>query len=57
MARARPFHRLVQLHVAKDRVFAEAPLREGIDAILSGDGETGKAILRNCIKARRRARH
>jgi DNA-binding phage protein len=26
-------------------------LREGIDAMLAGDVDTGKAILRHCIKA------
>ena len=31
--------------------FAEALLREGVDAMLSGDVETGKTILRDYIKA------
>jgi len=34
-----------------DKKFAEALLREGIDAMLSGDVETGKTILRDYIKA------
>jgi hypothetical protein len=31
--------------------FAEALLREGVDAMLSGDVEIGKTILRDTIKA------
>ena len=34
-----------------DKKFAEALLREGIDAMLTGDVETGKTILRDYIKA------
>jgi len=45
------FKDLVQRRMAGDRAFAEALLREGIDAMLSGDVETGKAILRDYIKA------
>ena len=36
---------------SRDKKFAEALLREGIDAMLSGDVETGKTILRDYIKA------
>ena len=42
---------LVQTRVKNDKKFAEALLREGIDAMLSGDVETGKTILRDYIKA------
>jgi hypothetical protein len=42
---------LVQQHVERDAKFAEALLREGIDAMLSGDLDTGKTILRDYIKA------
>jgi hypothetical protein len=42
---------LVQRHVADDPSFAEALLHEGIDLILAGDLEAGKAILRDYIKA------
>jgi hypothetical protein len=45
------FADLVQEHVKRDTKFAEALLREGIDAMLSGDLETGKTILRDYIKA------
>ena len=42
---------LVERHVKNDSKFAEALLREGIDAMLSGDLDTGKAIIRDYIKA------
>ena len=45
------FKELVQEHVAKDPAFAEALLREGVESLLSGDVDTGKAILRDYIKA------
>ena len=41
----------LQHHVKRDAKFAEALLREGVDAMLSGDVETGKTILRDYIKA------
>ena len=51
MARTRSFKDLVEHHVKGDAKFAEALLREGIDAMLSGDLDTGKAIMRDYIKA------
>ena len=51
MARTKSFKDLVQGHVKSDRKFAEALLREGVDAMLSGDVDTGKTILRDYIKA------
>jgi hypothetical protein len=45
------FKELVQGRVKTDKTFAEALLREGVDAMLSGDVETGKTILRDTIKA------
>src|SRR6266571_6306296 len=51
MARTKPFKDLVQARVKADKKFAEALLREGVDAMLSGDVETGKTILRDYIKA------
>ncbi len=47
----RSFKELVQRNVAADPAFGEALLREGIDTMLAGDVDTGKAILRDCIKA------
>ena len=51
MARTKSFKDLVEHHVKGDTKFAEALLREGIDAMLSGDLDTGKAIMRDYIKA------
>ena len=51
MARTKSFKELVQSHVRSDKKFAEALLREGVDAMLSGDVDTGKTILRDYIKA------
>jgi len=51
MPNTKSFSELVQRRVKGDRKFAEALLREGIDALLSGDVETGKIILRDYIKA------
>jgi hypothetical protein len=51
MPMTRGFKELVQRHVADDPVFATALLREGIDTMLAGDVDTGKAILRDYIKA------
>src|SRR5258708_24085681 len=47
----RSFKELVQRNVADDPAFGEALLREGIDTMLTGDVDTGKAILRDYIKA------
>ena len=51
MALTRSFKELVQKRVASDPAFGEALLREGIDSMLTGDVDTGKAILRDYIKA------
>jgi hypothetical protein len=51
MARTKSFADLVQQHVKRDAKFAKALLRDGIDAMLSGDLDTGKTILRDCIEA------
>jgi DNA-binding phage protein len=51
MARTKSFQDLVHRQVKTDKKFAEALLREGIDAMLAGDMETGKTILRDYIKA------
>jgi hypothetical protein len=47
MARTKSFKDLVEHHVKGDTKFAEALLREGIDAMLSGDLDAGKAIMRD----------
>jgi len=51
MALTKSFKDLVQSRVARDPDFAAALLREGIDVMLTGDVDTGKAILRDYIKA------
>lgn len=51
MALTRSFKELVQRRAAQEPAFGEALLREGIDTMLTGDIETGKAILRDYIKA------
>jgi hypothetical protein len=51
VALTRNFRELVQRQVASDPAFSEALLREGIDTMLAGDIDTGKAILRDYIKA------
>lgn len=51
MALTRDFQELVQKRVVSDPAFATALLREGIETMLAGDVETGKAILRDYIKA------
>jgi len=51
MALTRSFKELVARHIGTDPAFAEALLLEGVETILSGDFETGKAILCDYIKA------
>src|SRR5271168_3457856 len=51
MAKKKDFRELVKSRVKTDKKFAEALLREGVDAMLSGDVDTGKTILRDYIKA------
>ena len=51
MAKSRDFSELVQRHVKGDKKFAEALLREGVDALLTGDVDSGKIMLRDYIKA------
>ena len=51
MAKTKSFRDLVERNVKGDAKFAEALLREGIDAMLAGDLDTGKTIMRDYIKA------
>src|SRR5215207_7074679 len=51
MALTRKFKDTVQARVQADPAFREALLREGIETMLSGDVDTGKAILRDYINA------
>src|SRR4051812_6570711 len=51
MPLTRSFKDLVQRHVTEDPAYGQALLREGIDTMLAGDVDTGRAILRDYIKA------
>ena len=51
MALTREFKELVQKRVARDPAVRDALLREGVDTLLAGDVDAGKAILRDYIKA------
>lgn len=51
MTLTRSFKELVQKRVEEDPAFGTALLRESIDTMLSGDVDTGKAILRDYINA------
>jgi hypothetical protein len=51
MALTKSFKERVQQRVVQDPSFGAALLREGVGAMLSGDVDTGKAILRDYIKA------
>ena len=51
MALTKSFKDLVQRRVANDPAFGDALLCEGINTMLTGEFETGKAILRDYIKA------
>ena len=51
MALTRDFKETVLARVQSDPKFRDALLKEGIETMLSGDVDTGKAILRDYIKA------
>ena len=51
MAVTRSFRSAVEARLARDPGFREALLRESVDAMLSGDLDVGKAVLRDYIKA------
>ncbi|MDR3474079.1 MAG: transcriptional regulator [Devosia sp.] len=51
MAVTKSFKELVQKRAAADPDFAENLLREGIDIMLGGDVDAGRAVLRDYIKA------
>ncbi len=51
MALTRSFKETVQARVKRDPAFQEALLSEGIDALLAGDVDAGKAVLRDYINA------
>jgi hypothetical protein len=51
LALTRRFKETVAARVGREPLFREALLREGIETLLAGDIETGKAILRYYINA------
>ncbi len=51
MALTRDFKVTIQARVERDPAFREALLKEGVECLLSGDVETGKAVLRDYINA------
>jgi DNA-binding phage protein len=51
MALTREFKETVQARAARDPAFREALLQEAVEAMLTGDLVTGKAVLRDYINA------
>ncbi len=51
MALTRSFKDTVQGRAKKDAGFRRALLQEGVECLLQGDTETGKAVLRDYINA------
>lgn len=51
MTLTREFKKNVQARVQRDAAFRKALIREGVECLLSGDMETGKAVLRDYINA------
>jgi len=51
MPLTRDFKESIQERANRDAAFREALLREAVDALLAGEVETGKAVLRNYINA------
>lgn len=51
MALTRDFRETILARVQADAKFREGLLRDGIESMLSGDVDAGKAILRDYIKA------
>ena len=51
MALTRAFKETIQARVQRDPAFREELLKEGLECLLSGDVDTGKAVLRDYINA------
>lgn len=51
MALTRSFKEIVQARVQRDPAFRQALLAEGVNALLGGDVDAGKAVLRDYINA------
>ena len=51
MPLTRAFKETVKARLERDAAFGEAMLTEGVAALLAGDVETGKAVLRDYVNA------
>ena len=51
MTLTRTFKRTIQARIRRDPAFREELFKEGVDCLLSGDVDTGKAVLRDYINA------
>ena len=51
MVLTRSFKAVVQARLQRDPAFRQALLMEGVNALLAGDVDTGKAVLRDYINA------
>lgn len=51
MALTRDFKETIRVRVQRDQAFRRALLREAVEAMLNGDVETGKSVLRDYVNA------
>jgi len=51
MPLTRAFKQTVQARIRQDRKYRKELLREGVECLLAGDLDTGKAILRDYVNA------
>lgn len=51
MPLTRDFKETIRARVERDAAFREELLKQGVECLLSGDVETGKAVLRDFINA------
>ena len=51
MSLTRDFKETIQARIERDPAFREELLKEGVECLLSGDVDTGKAVLRDYINA------
>ncbi|MDE2814197.1 MAG: transcriptional regulator [Gemmatimonadota bacterium] len=51
MVLTRNFKETIQARIERDPIFREELLKEGVECLLSGDVDTGKAVLRDYINA------
>ena len=51
MPLTRDFRETIRARIARDPAFREELLKEGVDCLLAGDVDTGKAVLRDFVNA------